>query len=219
MENKCETWEQIQRKNGHLQCLSSFYSSYPNNHQVLLSLPPHHYPTIATINPTIAFFEPIIISCLGKCDVASQVVPLLQVCPSRSPHLSCLRMKNLELSCAHLIPLLGTLKGSPVSLMSRLSSIICTSKPPTRCPSWTFLGHVPDPHFVPSQQFTIHSKLSLISCIVLTQKRRSLNICCMIGNPKQRTTSSEWPLAQAGAGAVDRALGFAVGLYLYLYFF
>lgn len=148
------------RKNEHLWFLSFLYSSYPNDHQVLLTLLPKY-------NPSIDLFKPIIISCLGNSNVTSQLVTLLHVCLSGSLYVSCVRMINLELISTHLLSLLVTLKGSLVSLMSSPSSIVCTTKPSKRCSSWTFMGHISDSDFMLLQLF-FHSKLSFTSCFVLT---------------------------------------------------
>lgn len=73
-------------------------------------------------SPLHAILEPTVISCLGSCNVASQLLTLLQVCPSQSLNVSCCGIMKLELNSAHLILFLRTLKGSPVSLMSVPSS-------------------------------------------------------------------------------------------------
>lgn len=139
LEKESGTWKQIQRKSGHLWFLSLLYCLYPNGDQVLLILLPQY----SFFFLLVVLFEPTIISCLGNSNVDSQLVTLLQVCLSQRLYVSCSRIMNLELNFSHLIPLLRILRGSPLSLMSSLSSVVGTTKPSNWCPSWSFLGHMP----------------------------------------------------------------------------
>lgn len=123
-------------------------------------------------------------------------------------------MVTLDLSFAHLIPLLRTVKGAPLSLLSGLSSTAYTTKLSKWCPRWSFFSHIPLQTWCSCNSSP--SALSRFSHPAVSWHIKAAHLMydawlepqnwgkLPVHNSRPKTQHDE----------TDRASGFAVGLYL-----